>query len=578
MNKFTTVAFFVIVTLACRTSTVTKKSGSSAPTVISTPGAPLGRMPITSRPANIPVYTPSSSSISASALINWLTQKCTSGVKEFGIAPGTYTIDNSILYPSVCATSTFWLDRVNFLFTNINSNMLTLNTAGVTIRGGTFQYQTIPFSQATITSINQSNSFTFQVQQGYPTQWWMNGANTFNFSLMNAATRSPILSVNSYIFGTPISQGNSPNTFTATNIDTTGFSVGDSIVVRSTPFSFCFNISGGNNTIADVTMYNCNGFGIYDNGRGRNTYTNFYIVFPPDNYPGTIQPPLLTSAADMFHSNAYLGPIVDHCYFEGSNDDGIAIQGMYLQATSGSGSTVTFANNNYGSVESDAIRVYDESYTYQDSYSITTINGSTFGLSAALPSNFNANTWWFVILEGDGYSITNTYIGAHQGRGMLLKSSNGTISHNTITGASFYGIDISPEPYWGEADYTWNLNITDNIINNSPVAFFMGGAGATPLTGHRNINIQNNQIQGIDGAWFSKGSPLVQLAYVNGVTFKDNVISNPGNCSAVVGAINVVDGLFSGNCISTSLPSSIVPINLTNSSSLTSANLPVCEN
>ena len=248
---------------------------------------------------------------------------------------------------------------------------------------------------------------------------------------------------------------------------------------------------------------------------------------------------------------------------------------MYLQATSGSGSTITFASNIYGSIVGDAIRLYDENYIYQGSYTITSITGSTFNLNATLPSNFNASTWWFVILEGDGFSVTNTYVGVHTGRGMLLKSSNGTVANNTISGSS-YGIELSPEPYWGEADYIWNLNLMDNIINNSPIAIYMGGAGAAPM-GHRNINILNNKIQGIDGAPWSEGNPLIQLAYVNGMNFKNNVISNPGNCNAVVGATNVEAGVFSENCISKALPTSITSINLINSSSLTGATLPVCE-
>ncbi len=109
---------------------------------------------------------------------------------------------------------------------------------------------------------------------------------------------------------------------------------------------------------------------------------------------------------------------------------------------------------------------------------------------------------------GAGYVLRYNTILNHRARGMLLKSSDGLVEHNTIDGSTMGGIVVTPEFWWNEAGFSRNVIIRDNVIRH--VAYApkqLGGVviaalnGHTPVAGygHRDIIVENNTFEDIDG-------------------------------------------------------------------------------
>ena len=526
--------------------------------------------PFAVRPADIATYQPRGKVIAVKPWEQWLTSECEASVQVFGLAQGTYDVDGALWYPEACNGTTLWLDGVTLNFADVTQNMVSITARNVTLRGGTYQYKTLPFSQGHVSAIVSPSSFELTVSTGYPTSYWTDGNATVDFTFMDAQTRGPKVDAAYDNYAKPIVQGTTANRFVIGDVDLRHVQVGDALVTRG-PYTQCLYVESGNSTLADLTMHSCNGYAVYDTGDGNNRYDNFNLVFPASNWPGTTEPPLLTSAADMFHSSATVGPTIERSRFEGGNDDGIAIQGWYEQATSYLNNTLVIENRNKNIKVNQPMRLYDSSWHYQDTFQVLAVDGDNVTLDHELPAAMDVNTWWFALLKGTNFVVRDTYVGYHRARGLLIKADGGTIEGNIITGASMMGIQVQPEMYWKEADYTWNLTIRNNLISASPVAILVdGNDGSTE--GHHGFNITHNTLQGRANA---DAQSLVQLSDIAGMNFANNRITSLG--SAKIGlSVNEVTGVSAtGNCLVGPLPAGATAVQLSHTDMPKSV-LPLC--
>ena len=158
---------------------------------------------------------------------------------------------------------------------------------------------------------------------------------------------------------------------------------------------------------------------------------------------------------------------------------------------------------------------------------------------------------------GRGYRIVNCYLGNTRSRGILVKADDGLIDHCVIDGCGMSGVSIGPEYWWGEANYCWNVTVSDNTFKNCDknndwqAAVLVHGDGAI---GNRNIVIKGNRFDGDYGQY------VMNIQWTDGVHITGNTITgshqlplkNPGHVIELVHAHNVK---LSGNIVSKPGPS-----------------------
>ena len=90
--------------------------------------------------------------------------------------------------------------------------------------------------------------------------------------------------------------------------------------------------------------------------------------------------------------------------------------------------------------------------------------------------------------------------GGHaRARRVLLKASNGAVAGNTVTEPKFGAAQITPEFYYGEADYSSNISVTGNtfasLFSGVTLGFIFDNTGLPgAYQNHANVTIANNLI------------------------------------------------------------------------------------
>ena len=76
--------------------------------------------------------------------------------------------------------------------------------------------------------------------------------------------------------------------------------------------------------------------------------------------------------------------------------------------------------------------------------------------------------------NGNNFAILNNTIGNLRGRGMMIKSSNGLISGNSLFNLMHFAIELAPEWAWQEADFVRNVTVRDNVIDTNGTGIWLG--------------------------------------------------------------------------------------------------------
>lgn len=478
-------------------------------------------------------------------------------------------------------------------------------------------YAELPTNQAAITAIaGDGRSFDVHVPVGYPLSDWARNA-SFGCNVFDPATRRIRPGTwDLYFTGlTPVGGGEGGRAFVMTFGQDMGpqkqnVGTGDLLGCRAAEFAFTVRIDGcENSTFADVHLLGGPGFGFFSSGRnvpgsrGNNTFLRPHILRPPPPV-GASEAPLMSLSADGFHSAGVpWGPHIDGAYFEGFGDDGVAIHGAYdvvVQAvqTGGSGSSDgQLWLTAVGAYEvGDVLRVYNASFSPAVECSITAVADAARGftppanVSKTMPSRGIGPGTRFLLLNvslsgggawgghglgfdcvasnsnaaGDGFTVRNSFIGFHRARGMLIKASDGVIENNTVANSTMAGIVITPELYWGEADYVRNLIVRNNTIlgvgagKQGYGGIALGAftpSGSPAPRGHINVSIIGNVLVEV-------GYAPIWVDAVDGLVLANNTVVSPfpvtppwASCceniplGVVVWATQARGVSVSGNCV-----------------------------
>jgi len=455
------------------------------------------------------------------------------------IAPGTYEIIPPENGPHLQFhnLSHFEIDArgVTLLLTDTRRGGIEFRDCdAVVFRGATVRYLTTPFTQGTVEGIGPDGIwYDVRIDIGYPTnlenrsyfpphptgylfdqrtRWWK--ADAYDLSSKRVVRLQPDLF--RFFWSKPMGPGVQP------------VAVGDLIAFRGAGRHNLTIVNSTRMHIEGVTIQNAGSFAVWENGgAGGNRYTISVRRGPRPQ--GAVSDPLLSSTADAFHSsNVRRGPIVEHSWLESMPDDGIAIHGTYALIFEGHDDRIVINKSTFEL--GDPIRIYDangrpaaeaivRAITPLPDYHNTkksariTLSDNTCGPYFALTLDRPVEVAFDFLAEnpaasGAGYIVRYNTIRNHRARGMLLKASNGLVEHNQIDGSTMGGIVLTPEFWWNEAGYSRNVIIRNNVIRHVAYApHQLGGMvvaaldGRVPVGGygHRNIVIENNRFEDING-------------------------------------------------------------------------------
>jgi len=251
-------------------------------------------------------------------------------------------------------------------------------------------------------------------------------------------------------------------------------------------------------TVKNVTMF-YNGFApIFETG-GSGNHILGCCWLPGPRPAGAMEDPLVTNAADGFHSvGTKVGPDIENCLMKGVFlDDCFAIHGEFSDVVSTNGAEVVVKGNASWTV-GQPIVVCDQKGHFQEAkltavaptgpqiFTVTTAPTLTIGPSSKA---YNPEAC------GAGYKIIACRLGDTRSRGILAKANDGLIERNLIERCGMSAVSLGPEYYWGEGGYVSRVLVDRNLFDQNGTA---GYGGATVLVhgegapGNRFITIRAN--------------------------------------------------------------------------------------
>jgi len=511
------------------------------------------------------------------------------GAHEITIAPGTYILP---------ATGRNTIELLGWKDVTIHCKGVTLifeeehyrpvmlrNCSNVTIEDAVLQFAGIPYTQGRIKGMGEDaigKYVDWQIDAGYTTEI---DPSKSNYNVIDKSTR--LLRVGTGDSDSKEYKFLGPGLFRLRGISgmMEGSQVGDWLVTRARGGSSIIQLdNSGRCTMRRLTLKN-SGFAAFfeTGGDGDHHYFDCKVTRGPKP-KGATEEQLIACGADGFHSTGTrVGPTIERCIWDGVLlDDPIAIHGslqnvvrvegtkiILEEGNRGNfaiGEPVRFSSSNgfFGQATCVAMRVLESPESYLE---------LTIDKVIPVPNDSKAGNPEH---NGKNFKIIDCRLGNTRSRGILVKGDNGLIKGCIIEGCGMSAISIGPEYYWNEADYSWNVTITNNTFIHNALrnnlsadgVIFVHGDGAI---GNRNITINNNRfeenyspymmrIEWTDGVTISgntidKPSPLplsdpgyiISILGSRKITLKDNTYSKPGpSVSQSVNLENNVEGV-SGN-------------------------------
>lgn len=495
-----------------------------------------------------------------------LAETYSGGAREIVIRPGTYLLPgtgkDTLLFER-------WQDArisaagVTLIFEELNHRPVRFDRcSNVTFKGAVLRFVSHACSQGRITAAGADRDGPYcdwQIDAGYPSELARLGK---TLNLVDQKTR--LIKAGTSDIGykaiAPLGPGLYRLHF-ARGLPA-HLAVGDWFVTRYAGGSTLLHLDTSRNvTVQDVVCQN-GGFGtFFETGGGSNHLIGCKVTFGPKP-PGATEAPLVSCGADGFHSvGTDVGPEVRDCVFEGVFlDDCIAIHGTFRSVAEVSGRIVTLEGEHDGGFAAgEPVRFSDKAgfFAQANCTAVQRVDGPAHRLKVTLDQDLpipvgakgnNPNRC------GRGFKIINTRLGNTRSRGILVKADDGLIDGCTIEGCVMSGLSVGPEYYWNEANYVWNLVVSNNTFRDcnkhgtDHAVLLVHGDGAI---GNRSIAIINNRFEsgpcrsvlslewadGIDlrlNTFINAPQPrdakpaMIRLAHTRSVKLFGNVVTNLG--------------------------------------------------
>lgn len=487
------------------------------------------------------------------------------GARDITISPGTYIIapsGKSAIELRGWTNTLIHARQVSIIFEELDQTPIRLERCdGVTLEGPTLRFAEPSFTQGRIAAIGEDvkgKYLDWKIDEGYP----VFNPQKSTFDVVDQRTRLLKPGTGDFGCGSAELVGNNVFRLRQLNGLVGTAAVNDCLFTRRPDGggSIIHLEQSSHCTLRGLTLQNGGFATIFETGgEGANRFEACRWLPGPIPSDAT-EEQLACCGADGFHSaGVRIGPDLERCEWHGLlHDDCIAIHGSLQTILRADGERIILEQGNrgnfaigepvrisspdgyFGEFKCVGMRVLQERHG-QLELTLDRASGAPAKSKASNPQH-----------NGAGYQIINCTLGNTRSRGILVKADNGRIEGCTISGCGMSAISVGPEYYWGEADYSKNVVIQNNLIRNNVLnggeagAVWVHGDGAI---GNGNVTIEENNfdrnygqntilIEDADGVVIASNrfimSPLpagktrtvLNFQSAQNITLKNNVVAN----------------------------------------------------
>lgn len=469
------------------------------------------------------------------------------------------------------------------LVSHPRNNLISLtNCMDVSVKGFTVDYDPLPFTQGTITTVNAEKGWLdFRIQQGYrhpvdeyeslgikpPTKDWgvvfdpVERHRRWDVSMhffMKEFVRSPAGVDVARVFFVDEAKK-----------DLANVRPGDRYVI-----TFKYGNSGANNELSGCDNCRFEDFTFHMakygmtfavvNSSGRNNFRRVKIAFKPGSDR------LIVTPKDGFHCKANrVGPLIEDCFFEGLLDDSINISvcpywikkviapGVYaMNGTPAVGDRLTaFTPSKSEMVEGfvvKSVKPYAEKPKWNQIELDREIRNpgvnDTGDDFPGGPEKMRFTGMYNIDACGANYIVRNCTFREQRRHAILARAPGGIIEGNTIDGVGGSGVHMTNEiGSFYEGPVPQDCIIRNNVFTNTRGTPIVVGSqrASDPAASAKRIRITGNRIECL--AW-----PCIRAFSVSGLTISDNTLSSGVPASGSAGAWSLTktsNEILSGNSI-----------------------------
>lgn len=466
-----------------------------------------------------------------------LTNAYRGGDRDITVAPGTYDLPgkgNDIIYLKEWIDAKVHAANVTLLFQDCSFQRQPVHFVrcrNVTFEGATLRLAVPAATQGRVKAIGSDEKGPYcdwQIDAGYS-----DNINPVKSMIDVVDQHTRLLKVQTGDF-TPVSSDALGSAMFRLRFkhELPRFETGDWLVTRIDTGSIICHVDGCENvTLSGLTLQN-GGFGTFfeTGGAGGNHYLHCRIVYAPKP-TGATEEQVMSCGADGFHSTETVrGPDIEDCDFAGVfHDDCIAIHGTFQKVVSSSSATLMVDGHADQYAPNEPVRISD-GHGFFEQANCVAVNSAqgkgqpieiTLDRPLAVPAGAKANN---PNRCGRGFKILRCHLGNTRSRGILVKGDDGLIDGCSIEGCGMSAISIGPEYYWGEANYCWNVTVSNNVIRNcvkhngDDGSIFVHGDGAI---GNRHIVIRDNVFDA------DYGDSIMKLEWADGLEVTGNKVIRP---------------------------------------------------
>lgn len=426
---------------------------------------------------------------------------------EIVIPPGTYRTPAGGIKLTGLRDVHIKADGVTLLATNPKSTALSFeNCTNVTLQGLTVDYDPLPFTQGTLTSIDkQARTADFKIHTGYPDL-----AEKCLIKKMHVFEKTePRWKVGAFDFYVDHIERLAPRSgrifFRETESGLGCLEPGDRVAFDERTSSAVYIGSQCSQVnLKDVTLYTSPGVGVMIRfAETAGTFEHVRVV-PGPKPQGATEERLLSSCADAFNA-AYTrsGPILDGCEFAYMGDDSVNLHGVILPVLVWEDSrTYLSMRPQAGDTFHQLLRPGDEvRFLSEPDYRLVETAKIAEILKAETPTNLNwrvkKNRVWPAFEKNDGatfyrvrldrevildtqglffevpasaapgYVIRNCYFHDHRGRGLRIMAGNGLVESNRFERIKGSAMSFGAEfAFWREAGWVNDIMVRGNTIQD----------------------------------------------------------------------------------------------------------------
>ena len=492
-------------------------------------------------------------------LPGFIERELKAGKQRIVVPPGRYRVEPTKaqhLALRNLKSVTIIADGVEMICTQTTRALTISNCTELALRGLVIDYDPLPYTQGRIIKLSPDKKVhDIELFDGYPRA---ETANPSKYEIFRPDTRT----LRCPCYGVKVEAVDSAHLrLTKSGGSTKDLEeVGDIIAIGSDyapggSAAHAVECSGNKKvTLEDISLYGSNCFGFLEYNCEASTYLRCRVDRrPAESDPVKRADPRIRSLnADAFHSkHATVGPRLIECVARFQGDDCLNICGDYHMVMGSAGKALrVLAKHDMNIQAGDPVELVAYSGARLPDAVATAIEKDEGirpdevaflrkqRMDEGLRTNRGALTKGFkIILDrevelpmgsvicstrrvGNGFLVERCEFGFNRSRGILIKASDGKITHCKLQGNWEVGILVSPEFWWLEAGSSNNLIIQDNVISDCPtpgiVVQATGGNGkVAPSGAHRNITVSGN-------SFANCSMPYILCTSTDGLTLSAN--------------------------------------------------------